>query len=139
MRVRALLLLGLVLVVTIPALARAPISVSPSSGSRTARFTVRFRAPARTGVVGQRKLRYSVSARGPAFAGCEAASAATVSGTRKGQTVRVALVPDRRGWCAGNYSGEIDELASPVCSGAQLCPQYVARLRRVGTFRFRVR
>ena len=139
MRVRALLLLGLVLIVTVPALARSQISVSPTSGSRTTHFTVRFRAPARTGVVGQRDLRYVVDARGPAVTGCDATPSVTVKRTSKGQSVKAALVPNGLGWCAGNYSGEIEELAYPVCSPGQICPAYVSTVRSVGSFRFRVR
>lgn len=139
MRLRALLLVGLLAIVTVPALARSGISVRPSSGSRTTHFTVRFRAPVATGVVGQTKRRYVVNARGPAVAGCDSTPAAGAPPTRAGKQVNISLAPDRRGWCRGTYTGQIEELASPVCAPGRLCPQYVAVLRRVGSFRFGVR
>jgi hypothetical protein len=136
MRLRALLLVGLVAIVTVPALARSSTSVRPSSGLRTTHFIVRFRAPVATGVVGHTNRRYVVSARGPAVSGCDSTPAAGAPPTRAGNQVNVSLAPDRRGWCRGTYTGHIEELASAVCTPGRLCPQYVAILRHVGSFRF---
>jgi hypothetical protein len=53
--------------------------------------------------------------------------------------VKVLLVPAAGGWCRGAYRGRIDEFFSPVCAAGRLCPEFVAVLRHIGSFRFRVR
>lgn len=138
MQVRVLLLLGLFLAVTVPALAGSTISVRPGAGSPTTHFTVRFRAPASTGVVNGSDRRYVVSARGPATSRCDSDPSAGAPPARAGHSVAVVLVPGRQGWCRGSYRGLIEEFASPVCDPHRLCPQFIAVLRRVGTFAFRV-
>ncbi len=139
MRIRAVLVVGLVLVVSAPALAAEAISVTPRTGSRGAHFTVRFRAPAATGVLGLTRRRYLISARGPIAAGCDPSGDQTVLHARAGQWIKAALLPDARGWCRGRYSGQVAELAGPACPPKRLCPKYVAVLLNLGRFSFRVR
>jgi hypothetical protein len=80
-----------------------------------------------------------VSAQGPVRSGCDSNPSANVPPTRAGRRVKVLLVPAAGGWCRGAYRGRIDEFFSPVCAAGRLCPEFVAVLRHIGSFRFRVR
>jgi hypothetical protein len=136
---RALLVLGVLAILAVPAAARQMISVAPPRGSNSAHFVVRFRAPAPVGSGRTSTRSYVVSARGRAGRGCDASAGASVPVARPGRMVVVPLAPDERGWCRGTYHGQVAEVLDPSCSSTRLCPKYVAVLINLGSFRFRVR
>jgi hypothetical protein len=122
----------------------APIHVSPAAGGPRTVFTVSFRAPDRTGVVGSLRRFDQISASVPPAAGsggCLTTLDATVPAANRGSRVVVRLDPhDHAGrWCVGTYRGQIEELAGPVCKPGLACPAFVALLGTIGRFSFEVR
>jgi hypothetical protein len=121
--------------------ARKAVTVRPNTGSPTTHFVVRFRTPQAVGRSGGFQRSYSVSASGPTGAGCQGYAGGAVGRARKGQLVHVTLSPDGGPWCAGLFHGRVEEVGRAVCSErpGTACPLFIALLRRVGTFTFRVR
>jgi hypothetical protein len=136
------------------ALAALPISapklrVTPATGTPSSTFTVVFRAPAASGRSGSFGMlrRYELSASGPAGAsGCVDSLSLAPTATRAGQWLHVKLRPAARraGWCPGEWSGAVNEVALPACgpvvarAGSVLCPQYIELVDRIGRFAFSV-
>jgi len=114
------------------------VKVTPAGGSGTTRFVVSFRAPDAAGPYGGSERRYSVTASAPQGRGCDSSGAGSVGSARQGQLVHVKLAPGDH-WCRGTYQGSVDELMTPLCLPVRVCPQYVAVVRRVGRFTFKVR
>jgi hypothetical protein len=110
------------------------VTVRPPTGTRNTHFAVRFRAPARTGVLGLVQRRYQVEASGKG-AGCAHAASAEVPPTRAGQRVSVTLSGP---WCAATYHGKLTEIEGPYCRPAQPCPEFATTIRTIGRFRFAV-
>lgn len=119
--------------------AHARVRVMPAVGSRGTPFSVRFRAPAATGRVGTASVATWSARRARCGAGVTPTPARTCRRRGAGRRVKVLLVPAAGGWCRGAYRGRIDEFFSPVCAAGRLCPEFVAVLRHIGSFRFRVR
>jgi hypothetical protein len=122
----------------------ARIYVAPAAGGPQSVFVVRFRAPQRTGVVGRMRRVDQLSATAPAGApahGCVSSISLSLPAASAGTHVRVRLDPRRLGgrWCAGIYHGQVEELASPVCSKALACPAFVVLLGTLGRFTLHVR
>jgi hypothetical protein len=110
-------------------------------GSYRTKFTVSFRAPARTGRFGGVERRYVVSVAGPAGAqGCVDGTDRQLPFARVHARVRSVLDPAAGSgrWCKGSYKGRVEEVAQPVCTQHRACPLYVRLLGTVGTFRFEV-
>jgi hypothetical protein len=110
------------------------VTVKPRTGGRRTHFVVRFRAPARTGVLGIVDRRYQVEASGKGT-GCAHATSADVPPTHKGQRVSVTLSGP---WCAATYHGKLTEVEGPYCRPGQPCPKFATTIRTIGRFRFEV-
>ena len=115
------------------------VSVRPISGLPHTRFVVSFRAPASTALGGFSEPRYSVAASGPYAVGCDSSAVSVAGVTKQRQLVRVTLAPRGSGWCAGTYHGVVNALSGPVCPSRTICPLFIAALRSIGRFTFRVR
>jgi hypothetical protein len=116
--------------------------VSPLVGSPTSAFTVAFRAPARTGVVGAVRLGDLLTATSASpRADCLGGVRAPVPDARRGALVHVRLAPARLGgsWCSGVYHGTVVELQTAVCPHGTACPTYVVLRGTVARFTLTVR
>jgi hypothetical protein len=116
--------------------------VSPLVGRPTTIFTVAFRSPIRTGVVGNVRLReLLVATSASPRAGCLGGVRAPVPDARRGERVRVRLAPAGLGgrWCPGVYRGRVLELQTAVCPDGSACPTYVRLLGTAARFRLTVR
>jgi hypothetical protein len=112
------------------------VHIQPAVGGSQTTFVVSFTAPARTGVIGSKRLRDELSVDVMSTtSGCLAQASAAVASTRRGQRIHVRLDPKRFGgrWCAGVFRGRILELQTAVCPPGTLCPTYV-RIRTIGRF-----
>ena len=127
---------GLAVVATGAAGSRASlkVTVEPRSGGPKTQFVVRFRAPARTGVIGIEETRYEVQASGKGT-GCAHSLATDVPPTRKGQRVSVRLSGP---WCVASYRGKLTETVGPYCRPGQPCPEFATRIRTIARFTFDV-
>jgi hypothetical protein len=110
------------------------VTVTPKSGGPRTRFVVRFRAPARTGVVGIEERRYQVEASGIGT-DCAHSEASEVPPTHRGQRVSVKLSGP---WCPATYHGKLTETIGPHCRAGQPCPLFATRIRTIARFRFDV-
>jgi len=132
----------LALVVGIPAVARATaagITVKPRDGTPTTRFVVHFTAPQASGRTGGVRREYILNASGPRGATHCRDTISVIPPTVKAHArVRVTLKPSAMAWCLGRWTGTVEELESPVCPPLTLCPAFVAVVRRLGPFHFRV-
>jgi hypothetical protein len=118
---------------------RSAITVTPSSGNGRSHFAVTFRAPQKTGANGSLVSHYRVSASGGSGRRCESSASVFVPATRRGQHVRVVLVPPGpfNTWCSGKFAGVLQQISRPVCPAGKLCPLFIA-IATVGRFSFRV-
>lgn len=118
----------------------ARITVEPRTGTPSSRFVIVFRAPDATGRVGALRRSYILSAGDRTAPGCAANASMRLAPTRARSRVRVTLNPRRFGprWCSGRFHGRIEEIAEPYCPPHRLCPAFVALIRTVGHFSFRV-
>ncbi len=148
------LLTAVTTVATASALAVLPSSapklrVTPATGTPRSTFIVAFRAPVASGrsVEGGMLRRYDLTASGPDGAtGCSDSESLAPTAARAGEWMRVRLKPTGAdpSWCAGAWSGTVNEVAVPACgppvdrSEMILCPQYIALVDRIGRFEFRV-
>jgi hypothetical protein len=124
------------------------VTVRPSQGGQGATFTVAWRNPERTGVHGtlRRTDQVSVALRGHTGSvahplhGCIVNAGGTAPPAAAGALVRMALGPARIGgrWCAGRWSGRIEEVDTPVCRPGTACPQFIVVRGVVGRFSFTV-
>jgi hypothetical protein len=141
----AVVALGLALLLARPAAAApasAPIRVTPSVGLPGTPFSVSFVTPDRTGVIGGKRVRDTLTATTPeAGPDCLAKVDATASPARRGQRVHVRLDPllDGGRWCPGVYRGTVLEVESAACPRNEPCPAYVVVRRRLGRFTLHVR
>ena len=115
-----------------------PVTVWPRVGAPAATFTVRFRAPDRTGRVGGDERYYVVSASGPSRGRCVAEVTRDAGASRAHARVRVKLKPGTQDWCRGGFHGTVTEQERPACPFREVCPNYVILVRTVGKFSFRV-
>jgi hypothetical protein len=118
----------------------ATLSVKPTTGAPTSVLHFSFQAPAASGRQGATDASYTLSAVGPHGSGCVAAETMALPTVTRGQTVSAALGPSTSGgrWCAGTYTARADELERPVCSGGQMCPQFVRLVAVAGPVTFRI-
>lgn len=110
------------------------VTVTPKSGGPRTRFVVRFRAPARTGVIGLLDRRYEIKVRGKGT-GCAQSGGAEVPPTHRGQRVSVKLPGP---WCVASYLGKLVETEGPHCRTGQPCPEFATRVRTIARFSFKV-
>jgi hypothetical protein len=110
------------------------VTVRPQSGSPGTRFVVRFRAPARTGVIGVQERRYQIQAHGKGT-NCAQGAGTTVPPTRKGQQVSIRLSSLR---CVATYHGKVTETIGPHCVSGQPCPLFASHIRTIARFTFAV-
>jgi hypothetical protein len=121
--------------------AQGKITMKPSAGLAHTHFVVGFTAQQRTsgGVAGTLR-RYEVTASTGARVGCQSSAFASVGARRNGEHVTAKLIPRSGGsWCAGSFHGKIIETFQPVCGPGKVCPLFIAVIRTIGTFRFRVK
>ncbi len=121
--------------------AGARVGVKPSSGTPRTRFVVHFTAPDASGRIGGMNREYVVSANGPTGRRhCLDTVTVTPPRVKAHARVRVTLSPAALNgkWCLGRWSGNVEELESPICPPRQLCPAFAVLEHRLGTFRFRV-
>lgn len=117
----------------------APLTVTPTTGDQYTKFTFGFTAPDASGRQGTTASSYTLSVSGPHGDGCTAAQSMTVPAVTQGQHVTVPMGPaagDR--WCAGTYTARADELARPVCTAGEMCPQFIRIVAAVGPVTFRI-
>ncbi|MGO9821576.1 MAG: hypothetical protein ACLPTJ_13115 [Solirubrobacteraceae bacterium] len=116
------------------------LSVTPASGGRTSVFTLRFVAPASTGVDGHSTISYTLGITGPSGGRCAGSRSVPVPLAAKGERVAVALGPATLGgnWCVGTYRARVVELQRPVCAPGAVCPQYIRVVAVIGNVTFRV-
>jgi hypothetical protein len=108
------------------------VTVTPKSGGPRTRFVVRFRAPARTGVVGIEERRYAIQVHGRGT-GCAQSRGAEIPPTHKGQRVSVKLSGP---WCVATYHGRLTETIGPHCRPGEVCPAFAIEIRTIARFRF---
>ena len=114
------------------------VTVRPAVGAPHTHFRVGFRVPDSTGPSGSTVRSYEVSAAGPAGPDCASSASASVGSAQAGERVHATLTPgSEASWCAGAFSGRVEETITPVCGYRQLCPAYIAT-RTIGRFTFRV-
>jgi hypothetical protein len=123
-----------------PAIPHAALSVTPTTGGPTSVLHFSFQAPAASGRQGATNASYTLSAVGPHGSGCVGTETMALPAVTRGQTVTAALAPSASGgrWCPGTYAARVDELARPVCSAGQMCPQFVRLVAVVGPVTFRI-
>ncbi len=109
------------------------LKVTPSSGTSHTAFVVHLAKAVQLSSGDS----ISVQATREHPAGCRPFGA-TVGTTSAGTHRKFRLGAPARGWCAGTYSGTVDETIRPTCEPGQACPQFIA-LTRLGSFRFTVR
>jgi hypothetical protein len=126
------------------------LPVAPARGHLHTTFTVDFTAPNASGSFGGQTRSYELSAT-PLHAGrgCIDSVSMAPDATSAGEAIAVVLRPRHLGgrWCAGTYTGSVVEVGHATCGpivaqhtdpDGVACPQYVAVLDRIGSFRFRV-
>ena len=127
---------------TIP---HAPLTVTPTAGGPTTAFRFSFRAPEASGRHGATAASYELSVVGPhgavmnqsmAVPAVSLGQAVTVSMGPAGSAAAGTAGPNR--WCAGTYTARVDESERPICTGGQMCPQFIRLLAEVGPVTFRV-
>jgi hypothetical protein len=125
---------GLAVVVTGAAGSGTPakVTVKPRTGGPRTRFVVRFRAGARTGVIGIVDRRYQVEVSGKGT-GCAQSAATDVPPTHKGQLVSVKLSGP---WCVATYHGKLTWVEGPYCRAGQPCPEFATQVRTIARFTF---
>lgn len=123
--------------------------VTPAAGDVHTDFTVSFTARERTGIVGEDRRSYLVSARGPAGNGCVIERKSFVEGAKPGSRAKVTLKAAGGGagggkgteWCGGTVRGRVTIRAGYAClpetckSRDEIPPE---REQTVGRFSFRV-
>ena len=149
MRWRAGAVLALIGIAAIPGVSYAlepiggssvHVSVKPASGSPATHFAVSFKAVQTTGIVGDTRSSYRVTASDTAREGCESTVAAVAPPTHKGATVVVKLAPKAgERWCVGAFHGQVWNEVFPVCQAGKVCPALAFPPRVVGKFSFRVK
>lgn len=122
-----------------PGIPHATLSVTPAIGNATTAFKFSFRAPEASGRHGTTAASYTLSVVGPHQSGCQTEQAMALAAVAQGQLVTVSMAPAPGSrWCTGTYTARADELARPICTGGQMCPQFVRILAQVGPATFRV-
>lgn len=116
------------------------LDVTPLSGGPNTTFSMRFTAPASSGVTGRSRLGYTLGLAAPAGTACIGARSVQVPAAIKDEPVSVTLDPSRLGgrWCPGTYGARVVELVTPACSVRTMCPQFVRVVGTVATGTFRV-
>ena len=83
------------------------VSVSPASGSSRTHFRVSFKAAQTTGVVGDGRGLYRITAGDSVCGMCLSSTSSVAPPTPAGATVRVTLAPAaHKRWCAGTFRGQ---------------------------------
>lgn len=120
---------------------KGALSIDPSAGSPRTTFSLRFTAPASSGVTGTFRLGYTLSVTGPGDPGCIGARSLQVASAIKDVPLPISLDPIRLGgtWCPGTYTARVVEVVSPVCTAGMMCPQFVRVVGTVATVKFRVK
>ncbi|MEJ7891445.1 MAG: hypothetical protein WKF94_02260 [Solirubrobacteraceae bacterium] len=122
--------------------------ISPRRGGRFTRFRIRFRTQHPTGVSGDTRRSYGVSAESTApAAGCVNARDSFFPNARAGERVTTYLDPadgkgGPEGWCPGSYLGTITYYQAYACPARGTCapPADAAdKTRVVARFAFQVR
>lgn len=121
-------------------ISHATLSVKPTIGRPTSVLQFSFRAPQASGRQATTDASYTLSVLGPQGSGCVAAETMALPPVTRGQLVTAALGPSTSGgrWCTGTYSARADEVERPICSGGQMCPQFVRLVAVVGPVTFRI-
>jgi hypothetical protein len=116
------------------------LSVTPSSGSPTTTFSLRFTALASSGAVGGSRIGYTLSLTGFGGTGCIGARSVPTPAATKGEPVTITLDPAHLGgtWCTGTYTARVVEVETPVCTAGMMCPQFVRVIGTVASATFRV-
>jgi hypothetical protein len=124
---------------------RTPVAVTPTHGTPTTTFTVRFKTPFATG--SSRGLRSweiaSVADQGQSSPSCLGIMAVQLRPAVAHHRVNVSLRSPTKPWCTGDYSGTITLYRSIVCnpgppSQRTACPDIAFAPEPIGHFRFRV-
>ena len=120
--------------------ASSKLTVTPPSGRQSTVFTIRFLAPASSGVDGKSSISYTIGVTGPTGGRCLGTRSIPVPFAAKGEPVSIALGPATLGggWCVGTYRARALELQRPVCAAGTACPQYVRVVASIGPATFRV-
>ena len=115
------------------------VSVKPASGSSTTHFRISFKAAQTTGVIGDGRNVYRITAIDTGHGGCVSSTSVVAPPTPAGATVRVTLAPTaHKRWCAGTFRGEVWNVLIRPCPTGTACPALVPLPRMVGKFTFRV-
>ena len=116
------------------------VSVSPASGSSRTHFRVSFKAAQTTGVVGDGRDLYRITAGGSAHGKCLPSASVVAPPTPAGAIVRVTLAPTaHKRWCAGTFRGQVGNVLIPSCPTGKACPAIEPLPQMVGRFTFRVK
>lgn len=116
------------------------MTVKPRVGSPATTFSVSFRAPNRTGMVGPEERYYVVAATGPSGqGGCVGQVTQYAGAPRAHARVRAKMKPVAGGWCSGTFHGTVTEQERPACPYREVCPMYIVLVRTIGRFTFRAR
>ncbi|MGH2869673.1 MAG: hypothetical protein ACRDNK_19165, partial [Solirubrobacteraceae bacterium] len=118
-----------------------PLTVTPTHGGRTTRYSLRFVAPASSGPSAGSRLSFTLSlSGGSATGGCIGPRTVAVPAATKGLPVTIALNPAALGgsWCPGTHTARVVEVQGPVCNPGTMCPQYLRVVGTVGETTFTV-
>jgi len=123
------------------AFAATHVTVKPGAGKPTTKFVARFRAPARTGVIGTVSSHYQLSAVGPKGKRCVSSISIKLAPTKLHARVKVTLRPRGHGgaWCSGKFHAKILEFQSIVCRRINACPDIVIPPQTIARFSFTVK
>lgn len=131
----ALAALGVVAAV---AAAGTRVHVSPGAGPPTTRFTLRFRAPERTGRVGSIRRVDRLYISGPRQVGCISSARLRIIPVSQGTQVTITVRPGPGArWCLGRFRGRIVRTETLVCPRACAGPSLPPPLT-IARFAFRV-
>jgi hypothetical protein len=114
--------------------------LTPKAGSPDTHFTLRFKAPDRTGKVGDIRRTDHVYVSGPHGGGCESSLTFTLKAAKRHARRRVVIKPKPAGalWCVGSYRGRIVEAETLICHGVCAGPALPVP-RTIARFTFRVK
>ncbi|MGI9185778.1 MAG: hypothetical protein ACR2GZ_12620 [Solirubrobacteraceae bacterium] len=117
------------------------LTVTPTQGGPTTRFSLRFIAPASSGPSGGSRLSFTLGLSGGRASGdCPGPRTVAVPTATKGRPVTIVLNPVSLGgaWCPGPHTARVVEVQGPVCNPGTMCPQYLRVVGTVGETTFTV-
>jgi hypothetical protein len=124
---------------------QTPVAVTPSRGTPTTTFTIRFTTPFAIGSSGGLRTWEvaSVAKRGRSGRSCTSNMAVRLRPALTNQHISVGLSASTKPWCIGKYTGTITFYRSMICNPGPVtqraaCPEIAFAPELIGHFRFTV-